>query len=232
MVVVAGVLLAASKQPSPGPRPNTGNVPVTAGDAARVRALAALTTQAMEDLETQGAIESCEAFSRRLASTERFLLRVAWFESVGLRRRQQGGNGPARSLYQIEPIRALAGCRMAARRGWVDELAAACGQPESVIDSACASLTPAGWPRANRVEECLRTNDLFATYMARVCLEPVTPTIGTGLAEQAELWAAVWKRAFGSPAQREKEKAAFVRAAAHVDLLLSTYWEEGKAVDP
>lgn len=220
VLVVIGVLLAASTHALPGPRSNTGNVPITAGDAVRVQTLAALITQALADLETSGTVESGGAFSRRLASTERFLLRVAWFESVGLYRRQQGAKGPARSLYQIEPIRALAGCRMAVRRGWMDELAAACGQPEAVIGSACATLTASGWPRANLVEECLRTNDLFATYLARICLEPVPALLPGDPHGQAELWAATWKRVFGSPAQREQEKAAFVRAAVRVDQLL------------
>ncbi len=225
LMVAAGLTLAASGRPLPGPRPNAGNVPITASANVRVRALADLTLQALASLETPQQAETGAAFAQRLANTRRFLLRVAWFESVGLQRRQQGGAGPARSLYQIEPIRALAGCRVATRQGWIDELAAACGQPEPAIARACAQLTPAGWPRANLIEECLRTNDLFATTLARICLEPVTAAIAAGADDQAETWAAVWKRAFTTPAQRERQKAGFLRAAASLDAL----WREGPA---
>ena len=194
---------------------------VRVGDDAgqRVRALWTLTEQALPGLDGQKAAETAEAYQRRQDATRRLMLRIAWFESIQLRHRRQI-RGPARSFYQIEPIRAQSCCQMAERRGWMDDLADACGHTPTRMRDACADLTPTRWPRGNLVEQCLVENDLFATTMARICLEPLPDPVPMDVDAHAELWAAVWKRAFTSAEQRLRQKQGFVDAAKTLEPLL------------
>ncbi len=191
------------------------NVGIDDNPTERVQALWALSEQALDDLETQFVAESDEDYLRRYENTRRLMLNIAWFESVQLQYRQQI-RGPACSFYQIEPIRAMSCCQMAQRRGWMDELAAACGLAEVELYDACGELARTHWPKDNLVEQCLVENDLFATYFTRVCLAPIPKTVPGDLERQAKIWAGRWKRAFSSEEQREKQMAGFVQAAETV----------------
>ena len=188
------------------------NVRIDASPTERIRALWMLSGQAQNDLETRFEGESDEDYLRRTANTRRLMLNIAWFESVRLQYRRQI-RGPARSFYQIEPIRAMSCCQMAERRGWMDELSAACGLAEVELVDACGKLTRTHWPKGNLVEQCLVENDLFATYLTRVCLAPIPETVPGDLQRQSNIWAGRWKRAFSSEEQREKQMAGFVESA-------------------
>ncbi len=188
------------------------NVRIDANPAERIRALWVLSGQALNDLETRFEAESDEDYLRRYANTRRLMLNIAWFESVQLQYRKQI-RGPARSFYQIEPIRAMSCCQMARQRGWMDELSATCGLAEAELHDACGELTRTHWPKGNLVEQCLVENDLFATYFTRVCLAPVLEIMPGDLERQSNMWAGRWKRAFSSEEQREKQMARFVQSA-------------------
>jgi hypothetical protein len=188
------------------------NVRLDANPAQRIRSLWILSGQALNDLEVRFEDESDEDYLRRYTNTRRLMLNIAWFESVQLQHRRQI-RGPARSFYQIEPIRAMSCCQMAQRRGWMDELSAACGLAEVELVEACGTLTRTHWPKGNLVEQCLVENDLFATHFTRVCLAPIPETVPGDLQRQSKLWAGRWKRAFDSEEQREKQMAGFVQSA-------------------
>ena len=206
IVVVSGARMPARSFFIPS------NVRINASPAERIRALWVLSGQALNDLETRFEAESDEDYLRRYANTRRLMLNIAWFESVQLQHRKQI-RGPARSFYQIEPIRAMSCCQMAERRGWMDELAAACGLADVELVDACGNLTRTHWPKGNLVEQCLVENDLFATYFTRVCLAPIPETVPGDLNRQSKLWAGRWKRAFSSEDQREKQMTGFVQSA-------------------
>ncbi|MCO6453086.1 MAG: hypothetical protein J5I90_20045 [Caldilineales bacterium] len=218
-LIACTFILAAALGPFNHPLLQPYNVRIGDDAALRVKTLWALTGQALDELESQKVGENDEAFLRRLDLTRRFMVRVAWYESIQIRARRQV-RGPARSFYQIEPIRAKSCCQMAARQGWMDELAAACDMNTATMASACAELSPTAWPRDNQVEACLMTNDRFATVMARICLEPLPTRFPRTTAGQAELWANVWKRAFNTPEQRTKQIAGFVQASEALEPLL------------
>jgi len=188
------------------------NVRIDARPAERIRALWMLSGQAQNDLELRFEAEADEDYLRRTANTRRLMLNIAWFESVRLQYRRQI-RGSARSFYQIEPIRAMSCCQMAERRGWIDELATACGLADVELVDACGNLTRTHWPEGNLVEQCLVENDRFATYFTRVCLAPIPETVPGDLQRQSNIWAGRWKRAFNSEEQREKQMAGFVESA-------------------
>jgi hypothetical protein len=163
-------------------------------------------------LEAEFPIEWYGDYMLRYDNTRRLMLNIAWFESVQLQYRKQI-RGPARSFYQIEPIRAMSCCQMAERRGWMDELSAACGLAEVELQEACGELNRTHWPKGNLVEQCLVENDLFATYFARVCLAPIPKYVPGDLEQQSNIWAGRWKRAFASAEQRENQMTRFVQSA-------------------
>jgi len=197
------------------------NVDVAAPDAERVAALWSLLGTAIVDLD-QGASSAART------TIKRFLLHVAWHEGAELRTRVQHRGGPARSFFQLEAHRAKDGCQYARSRTWSEKLATAAGRTVEEIDAAAAALpdwqrhdpgSSARFPNPNEIEEALRTNDLFAIYLTRVCLKKITEPIPTSNEAQADYWYRHWKRTGGDPVQL---KQVFKRASERVDRLLPT----------
>jgi len=162
---------------------------------------------------------------------KRFLMHVAWHEGRFLKTRTQDGGGPGRSFYQFEKLKAKDAVDEAKRREdaatgqkWLTALATRSGESKEDLVKAAAALAQSGpWPdnRSNLIERLLLSNDLFATYMARMALarfeDPVPAS--SEYEQQAEYWAAKWKVVFNSDAEREAKKKDFVREAKEVDAL-------------
>ena len=106
-----------------------------------------------------------------VANKKKFMLHLAWHEGDRITARIQGGNGPARSFYQIERERAIDAVSYARDNDWVGVLADAAGlgsdhtQPIlNALDELNQDPSNPTFPSGNLIEEKLRAVDLFGTY--------------------------------------------------------------------
>ncbi len=214
--------VAQGKAPTPtaeAPVKDCVNVDLTASDLDRAKAMYKVICKAVDDLDT-------DRTPRDRKNTKKFLLAVAWHESRKCRTRVQDNNGPARSFFQIEAHRAKDCIKYAQARGWLDEVAAACGTTEKALSDAADALpdydagdpnASARFPTPNAIEECLRTHDLFGAYLTRICFRKVPAPIPTNAAGQGSYWYEHWKAAGGD---RDALIARWIQACREVTRLL------------
>lgn len=196
---------------------SSNNVNAGASPEERVRVLWGLIETVVDDLD------SARPEPYRL-NLKKFMLHLAWHEGDKIRARVQGGNGPARSFYQMERSKAVDALEYADRNAWIGKLADAVGATQAQIRSAKTALEAAsgpGFPNGNLIKTSLEGSDLFGTYMARIALKREPGTIGTTPQTHADYWADYWKKVFGpAPQDRATLVPIFVREVGEADALI------------
>lgn len=187
------------------------NIDITAPEQDRARAMYALLGSVVDDLDAAKPADHRE-------NIRRFLLHLAWHESDRLRTRKQYNNGPARSLFQFECLRAkddLSFLKSANRLGLLTQSA---GSTEAELDTAITALpNQSAYPAGNLITTLMNQNDLFAARLARLAFRRFTAAIPSDLNGHADYWYTYWKRTGGDPVSL---KRTFASAAAYVDHLL------------
>lgn len=190
---------------------HSGNIDLNASAHDRAQQLFALLALVVADLDADKPAD-------HRANIQRFLLHLAWHESDTLRTRAQYNNGPARSLFQFECLRARDELLFLDARNRLSLLTQSAGASEGDLKAAINLLPNASrFPLDNLITRLMETNDLFAARLARLAFRRVPAAIPADLNGHAEYWYDHWKRTGGNP---EQLKQTFATAAARVDQLL------------
>ncbi len=157
------------------------------------------------------------------STVESFLLHVAWHESARLTTRTQWQQGPARGLFQMEPVRVREAIEYARTRGFETALVVEARTDVTTLRAAAVALPTTGttWPSGSLAEQWLLTHDEFAILLARIALKKIPIPIPSAIELQAHYWADHWKRVFPSPAARTQALRTFRDESLEVDTLLT-----------
>jgi putative membrane protein len=93
-----------------------GNVNLNTDDTTRIGALYALINQTVNDLDSDDPSDDNKT------NKKKFMLHLAWHEGAMISTREQGGEGPARSFYQLEREKAIDALDYASLQQWMQKL--------------------------------------------------------------------------------------------------------------
>jgi lysozyme len=157
------------------------------------------------------------------ANVKRFLLHVGWHEGMELTRREQLGDGPARSFFQLEAHRAKDAMEYAISSGHLGTLAGIAGKSEAELAQATAALPAFGGPNApwfppgNLIGSLLVQIDYFAACLTRIAFKKVPAAIPGDNDGHARYWFTYWKVTDADP---DGQRLRFRSAADAVDMLV------------
>jgi GH24 family phage-related lysozyme (muramidase) len=187
------------------------NIDLSAGERERAIQMYALLGRLVGDLDTNKPPDHQE-------NIRRFLLHLSWHESDCLRTRAQYDDGPARSLFQFECLRARDELNWLDTKKQLSLLTQSAGATESQLRQAIGSLPNASkFPVDNLITQLMEGNDLFAARLARLAFRGIPAPVPNDNAGHADYWYRHWKRTGGDP---DELKRTFARGATRVDQLL------------